>query len=172
MLGAYLDAGMLMTTYDYEEPTTIVDAVCCALQAEFKLVHHSMIPFADVAIKTQEHLLQSSAGEPSFQILHWSDSRKIERLQELFMELALCKNLVYHVIRREGKQLLHNLTDWLYQLHPADQAYILRGLDGFPKNRQVMALYTDFIQNSESDYAVQEVEKYLDKVARGIHSSK
>jgi hypothetical protein len=66
-----------------------------------------------------------------------------------------------------GDDHVDNIAALLPRLLPADQLYLLHGLDAFPKNPAVIALYERVIAETPHDHVREKVTAYLSRVRTG-----
>lgn len=100
-------------------------------------------------------------------LLDQGDRVSYEDLKELCAGLVQLKNAAYNLVRKGGDDHVDNIAALLPRLLPADQLYLLHGLDAFPKNPAVIALYERVIAETAYDHVREKVTAYLSRVRTG-----
>lgn len=100
-------------------------------------------------------------------LLDQGDRVSYEDLQGICSGLVQLKNAAYNLIRRGGDDHVEAIGALLPRLLPADQLYFLHGLDAFPKNAAVIALYERVIAETPHEAVREKVAAYLARVRSG-----
>lgn len=163
LLGAYLD-GRNIEIREHQDPAELIKLSYDFDEHFAKAVNDIMaIPL----ISQQEEYLMSVADDALKNMLALSPAERIEQYKELAQSFTTCKNAVYNIIRKNGKDLLPQIEQHIESLIPADQAYILHGLDAFPKNKGIIAFYQSFLEKHADEWIAGETKKYLGRVESG-----
>lgn len=104
-------------------------------------------------------------------LLGAADGDKIRALHERFTDLSVAKNILYNIVRAAGEALLPVIEAHIFDLHPADQSFLLHGLDAFPKSKSVLAFYKRFLARNHYPSLVEEVKKYEKRVRSGTKTT-
>ncbi len=118
-------------------------------------------------IAQQEEYLMSVADEALKKMLALSPAERIEQYKEIVQSFTTCKNAMYNIVRQKGKDMISQIEEHIESLIPADQAYILHGLDAFPKHKKIIAFYKAFLEKHPGEWIAGETEKYLARVESG-----
>ncbi len=163
LLGAYLD-GRNIEIRERQDPAELIKLSYDFDECFEKVTNDIMaIPL----ISQQEEYLMSVADDTLKKILALSPAARIEQYKELAQSFTTCKNAVYNIIRKKGKDLLPGIEQHIESLIPADQAYILHGLDAFPQNKEIISFYQSFLEKHADEWIAGETKKYLTRVQSG-----
>lgn len=163
ILGAYLD-GRNIEIREHQDPAELIK-LSYNFDEYFEKVINDMM--AIPLISQQEEYLMSVADEGLKKVLALSPAERIEQYREIVQSFTTCKNAMYNIIREKGKDLVPQIEAHIESLIPADQAYILHGLDAFPKNKTIIAFYKSFLEKHPGEWIAGETEKYLERVESG-----
>lgn len=92
------------------------------------------------------------------------DAAALVELARLFRAVEGAKHLTYRALRVVGPRFLDHLEALVHKLAPDDQGFVLQALDGAKKDRQVVAFYQRFIEETEYDGLAEEAAGYLKRV--------
>ncbi|MCC6811519.1 MAG: hypothetical protein IT381_29080 [Deltaproteobacteria bacterium] len=171
ILAEYLDAASLTLRGD-EDGAAIVVAAAYAMEDEVKKAGKKLLSSPPHVVKAERRLQALAKTRPGLKkLLALSPAKRVERLKVVFRCVTIAKNDAYNFVRTSGSGSLALIERTLKKLHPADQDFLLHGLDAFPKNRAVLALYRRFLAKKRTPTLTENVKKYADRVRRGVRTT-
>lgn len=167
ILAAYLD-GSPIEVAESEDPADLVSTPCYSIESD--LAELPDVLTVDVA-REKDAELRAEGGAEWKESLDKNAAERIALLKERFSDITACKNCVYNIVREIGKNILPAIEEALSSLLPADQDFLLHGLDAFPKNKEVLAFYDRFLESTPPEYLKIQVEKYRGRVKKGVKTT-
>ena len=122
-------------------------------------------------IEEQEAHLQAIEEPGIAELMKLGTMERVERYTEVIQSISTCKNCVYNIVRNSGDQLLGEIEAHIDSLIPADQSFVLHGLDAFPKHEKIIAFLESFIEKHPGEWIAEEAGKYLERVRSGTETT-
>lgn len=171
LLATYLDEAALSLP-PTREATNVVSMGLYGVAEALDQRAKTILGVSPLVRRKQDSLLKRKSTTASLRkLLKASDGTKIRTLLHRFMDLKVAKNSVYNLVRLNGEHVLPEIEAHIFELHPADQDYLLHGLDAFPKSKLVLGFYKRFLAKNRHASLAEQVKKYARRVKAGMRTT-
>ena len=170
MVMAFCLEGGQIELAEYEVPANVISNNMYTIKEWFEEDKElSLLSLNKLAMEAHEHLVKVNDNESLREILNMTEHERIENFSEKVTLLTACGDVAYSVTRDVGDKMTKVIESLLdeQKLLPAHISGLLRALDAFPKNKQVLALYESVLAKNKSTYLEEKIKKYQDCVKKG-----